>query len=346
MAHPFQRHHETAPMITQVWGETLAPVVAALIVDQPSLASRIVLASRRVVHALAAYIYHALESQHDTAQIAREIDRQDVRALLSLAISNPHPRFYRMLERLGPTALNMTTYQNLNDVLHGPAADLLMTADGITDSHLNLVGTIVADPVLLAARKAIAWSGADLQHLQHALVYLRAKGLSDDIEKLPPGAGWKSILRRISTDLGRARAPRASFEAPTGWRQIEDVAGLWRIGTALGNCVSSLRSGGDAYIRDLIAGHSVYLVHDDEPVILACIRKVGPNFWTLGETTTARIGSDIMRGCEALRTGLIKAIAATGGALLHGSPLLAMHSIAWRSERGTDDVLDDLDDVA
>jgi hypothetical protein len=346
MAHPFRHHQETAPMITLVWGENLAPVVAALIVDWPNLARRMVLAPRRVVHALAAYIHHALESQYDTAKIAREIGTRDVRALLSEAIPNPHPRFYRMLDRLGPTALNVTTYQCLNDVLHGPAADLLLDAYEVTDSHLNVVTQIVADPVLLAARKAIGWSEPDLRHLQHALTYLRAKGLSDDIEKLPPGAGWKSVLRRISSDLGRARAPRAGFEAPTGWRQVEDVAGLWQVGTALGNCVSSLRSGGDAYIEGLIGGHVVYLAHNDEPVMLACVRTVGPNLWTLGETTTSRTGSDIMRAREGLRTGLIKAIAETGGTLLDQSPLSAIQSIVWRAECGAGDDPDNLDEVA
>lgn len=113
-------------MIALVWGTSLGPVVAALIVDQPRLASRLALAPRRVMHALAAYICHALAMQQDTAQIAREIERQDVRALLSQAIPNPHPRLYRMLDRLGPTALDMAVHTRLNEVLHGPAADLLL----------------------------------------------------------------------------------------------------------------------------------------------------------------------------------------------------------------------------
>ena len=347
MAHPFM-HHETAPMISLVWGQNLASVVAALIVDHPGLAARIALAPRRVVHALAAYIQHALGEQHDIKQIASEIERRDVRALLSDAVMNPHPRFYRMLDRLGPTVVDMATYRRLNDVLHGAAADLLLDADEVTDEHLRVLTQIVADPVLLAARKALMWSGADLQNLQHALAYLRVTGLSDDIEKLPPGAGWKAILRRISSDLGRARAPKVSFAAPAGWRQIEDVAGLWRIGTALGNCVSSFRSGGEGHIEQLINGDAVYLARDDEPVMLACIKKVGPNLWTLSETTTARHGSDIMQAREALRADLIIAIAETGGSLLDHAPLSAMRSISWRTQRaghGADLDLDDLDDL-
>jgi hypothetical protein len=344
MAHPF-RQHEVAPMIALVWGKNLAPVVSALIVDQPGLATRIVLAPRRVMHALAAYIHHGVEAQHDIKQIAIAIERQDIRVLLSDAIINPHPRFYRMLDRLGSTALDMTVYRRLNDVLHAPAADLLLDTDVVTENHLNLATQIVADPVLLAARKAIKWSEIDLQHLQHALKYLRVKGLSNDIEKLPPGAGWKSILRRISNDLGRVRAPRASFAAPAGWRQIDDLAGLWRVGTALGNCVSSFRSGGDNHIEQLIAGDAVYLAHDEEPMMLACIRKVGPNLWTISETTTSRNGSDIMSEREVLHADLVAAIAETGGALLDHAPLSAMRAIAWRTERGDDD-WDDLDDVA
>ena len=41
MAHPFNPHAETAPMLSLVWGESLGAVVATLIVDQPRLASRL-----------------------------------------------------------------------------------------------------------------------------------------------------------------------------------------------------------------------------------------------------------------------------------------------------------------
>lgn len=234
-------------MVTLVWGNNLAPVVSALIVDKPGLASRFVLAPRRVVHSLAAYIHHAIEAQHDITRIGADIEGREVRALLSKAVVNPHPQLYRMLDRLGPTALEMATYRRLNDVLHGPAGSLLLDTDEITDSHLNVLINSVTDPVLLAARKAIKWSDTDLRHLKHALKYLRVKGLSNDIEKLPEGAGWKAILRRISSDVGRARAPTASFAIPTGWRQVENVAGLWQVGTALGNCVSSFRSGVESH---------------------------------------------------------------------------------------------------
>jgi hypothetical protein len=344
MAHPFE-HRETAPMIALVWGRTLAPIVSAMIVAQPGLAPRIVLAPRRVIHSVAAYIHHAL-TDWDIQQIAREIEAQDVRLLLSRAVMNPHPRLYRMLDRVGPTALDLTFYQRLNDVLNGPAADLLLDVDEVTETHLKLATKIIADPVLLAARKAIGWSQGDLTHLQHLLKYLRVTGLSNDIEKLPTGAGWKSILRRISSDMGRARAPRASFAVPVGWRQIEDVAGLWLVGTTLGNCVSSFRSGGEGYVAQLVSGAAVYLAHDIEPVMLACIRNVGPNLWTLGETTTSRPGSDIMVAREALRTGLTIAIAETGGALLDHSPVTAMQAIASRTEGGVENLEDDLDEMA
>jgi hypothetical protein len=345
MAHPFKQA-ETAPMIALVWGKTLAPIVSAMIVDQPGLAPRFVLAPRRVVHSIAAYILHAL-AQQNIQQIAREIETRDVRALLAGAVMNPHPRLYRRLDRIGPSALETTFYERLNEVLHGPAADLLLDIEEVSEMHLGFVTQIVTDPVLLAARKAIGWSEIDLKHLQHVLRYLRVTGLSDEIEWPPTGAGWKSILRRISSDMGRARAPRASFAAPLGWRQIEDVAGLWQVGTTLGNCVASFRSGGEGYVEQLIAGDAVYLAHDEAPIMLACVRNVGPNLWVLGETTTSRPGSDIMKVRKALRTGLANAIAGSGGALLDHSPLTAMQSIAWRTEEGVMlNLEDDLADVA
>jgi hypothetical protein len=181
-----------------------------------------------------------------------------------------------------------------------------------------------------------------------------ADALRQDDVSLPSAIRWLrrrmralAILRRISSDMGRARAPRARFAAPVGWRQIEDVAGLWRVGHTLENCVASFRAGGEGYVEQLVSGDAVYLAHDDEPAMLACIRNVGPNLWTLGETTISRRGSDIMKTREALRAGLTIAIAGTGGTLLDHSPITAMQSIAWRTEGGViEDLEDDLDDAA
>lgn len=343
MAHPFGRP-ETAPMLTLVWGPTLAPVVSTLIVARPVLAQRLVLAPRRVVHAVAAFIHYAVGAQHDPKQIADEIEGQHVRVLLARAVTDPHRRLYRTLGRLGPSVLDGAFYPRLNTMLHGPAADVVLEAEEVTAHHLDLVAEIIADPVLLAARKAIGSSRSDLQHLQHTLVYLRIKGWADDIEKLPPGSGWKAVMRRISSDLGRARAPEVTFGVPAGWRHVASVADLWRVGTAMGNCVASLHSGGDGYIHQLISGDAVYLVRDGKPMMLACIRNVGPNLWTLAETSASRPGPDIVAARKMLREGLRGSIREIGGALLEQSPLSSIQTLAWRGARDTDAEVGGLED--
>jgi len=73
---------------------------------------------------------------------------------------------------------------------------------------------------------------------------------------------------------------------------------------------------------------------------------VRPGPLAIGETTTSRIGSDIMKARDDLRAGLIKSIAAAGGALLEEAPLSAIRSIVWRAENGSEDELDYLDNVA
>jgi hypothetical protein len=333
-------------MIALVWGEKLGPVVSALIRERPGLARRLVFAPRRVVHSVAAYVHHALVAEHGVEHIAREIDQQDVRALLSSAILTPHPRLYRTLERLGPTALALSAYRHLDEVLSGPAADLLAQGGEITENHLDIVDEIVGDPVLLAARKAIGWSVGNVETLQHALTYLRAVGLSRDIEALPPGSGWRAILRRISSDLGRGRGPGLPFALPAEWRHIESVADLWQVGGALGNCVASIRSGGEGYIDGLLNGDAVYLARI-EPTMLACIRRVGPNLWMLAEKSISRPGSAEATAAEVLTAGLTASIIATGGQLLDQAPLSAIRNIAWRVERTAEnDDLDDLEDAA
>jgi len=141
--------------------------------------------------------------------------------------------------------------------------------------------------------------------------------------------------------LGRALAPNASFDVPAGWRQVQCVAELWSLGTAMGNCVASLSSGGDEHIEQLISGEAVYLAHDNEPIMLACVRKVGPKLWTLAETNTSRPGSSIMTTRKVLHASLTSNISKTGGALLDRSPIASMQSMAWRASRGADEELDD-----
>jgi hypothetical protein len=347
MAHPFRPLKEVAPMLA-MWGK-IAPVVASLIVARPALAARLMLAPSRIVHALAAYVQHAHAASHTVGEIADALGRQHVRDLLASAIPNIHPRLLGILGRMGPAVADLTFYRRLNDALHGTAADLILGADKITENHLHIVAEIVADPVLLAARKTIGSSRSNLESLQLAIRYLRATGLASDIEVLQQGSGWRAILRRISSDLGRARAPSPPFVIPAGFRQIESVADLWRMGTVLNNCVASLSSGGEEYVDDLINGDAVYIA-DAKPTMLACIRRVsGPNFWVLAETTTGRVGSDLMTARLALRSALISTIADAGGALLDQSPLAVIRSIAWRAERVEPMAggnLGDLEDVA
>jgi hypothetical protein len=49
------------------------------------------------------------------------------------------------------------------------------------------------------------------------------------------------------------------------------------------------------------------------------------------------------RARDDLRVGLIKAIGATGGALLEETPLSAIRSLVWRAQNGADDDLGDVD---
>jgi hypothetical protein len=104
-------------MISLVWGHTLAPIVSAMVVAEPGFSQRLVLAPRRVINSVAAYIHHAIDAEQNIEQIAREIEAQDVRVLLSNVVTSSNPRLYRMLDRVGPTALDLNFYQRLDAVL-------------------------------------------------------------------------------------------------------------------------------------------------------------------------------------------------------------------------------------
>ena len=98
----------------------------------------------------------------DPGDIAADVEARDVRDLLATALRNPHPRLFRMLDRLGPRALKMGVYRRLNDTLHGPAAAALLDDVELNDAVLRIAEQVAEDPVLLAARRAIGSSSADL----------------------------------------------------------------------------------------------------------------------------------------------------------------------------------------
>ncbi len=204
-------------MIACVWGPALSSTVAALIVERPRLGHRLALAQRRVVHGLSAYIHHALEQNLDPSAIAAEVDLRDIRDLLADAVPNVHPRLYGLFDRLGHQAMPYAFYCRMNNVLWGPASDLLLSStEPVSESFLRIVETVVSDPVLLAFRTAIGRSTDSLIVVQSLVAFLRATGLSVDLEALPPGSGWRALARRIKSDLGRAIAPPLPFGCPNG----------------------------------------------------------------------------------------------------------------------------------
>lgn len=124
---------EASPMIACVWGDVLGPVVARLIVERPSadLGRRLALAPRRVIHALAMFLWHAQETSRPN--LAEEVETRDVRELLAEAMPGAHPRLYGRLAKLDPVVKPMKFYRHLNRAL--AAADVLALEHGDCESE-------------------------------------------------------------------------------------------------------------------------------------------------------------------------------------------------------------------
>ena len=318
-------------MIRATWGDALAPTVAVLIVERPHLAHRLALAPRRVLHALSAFIMHALEQGAGTSSIAADVDTLDIRNLLGRAIPTVHRRLYGLLDRAGEQARPLAFYRRTNSILCGPAASLLLSSDAVDEACLRVVEQLVSEPALLAAHKAIGRSDHSLHQLKAVLAYLRATGLALDVEQLPSGAGWRSIKRRLTADLGRAVAPPLPFRCPTGWRHVDRLSDLFDLGRQFGNCVAGISSGGSHHLVQFISGAEVFLASDGEPALASAL-SVGPHLWVLAETAIGRQhlgGSPLIGG---LRIALGEVLAEAGHMLLEIAPASAMQSISWHAE--------------
>ena len=348
MAHPFGKCTETAPMIRATWGETLSSTVAALIVERQQLGHRLALAPCRVMHTLAAFIAHSLEQGVSMSSIAEAVDTQDIRDLLGRAIPATHPRLYGLLDRVGEQARPLAFYLRMNQILSGPASALLLSSDPVDEACLRVVEELLSEPVLLAAHQAIGRSDFALNHLKSALAYLRATGLAHDVEQLPSGAGWRSIKRRISTDLGRGTAPSLPFRCPDGWRHDSPLSDIFEVGRKLRNCVAGIGGGGTHHFVQFFSGAEIFFASDGEPLALASIQNVGPRLWVVCETAIERPRPGQSYVIDEIRTALSEVLAEAGHALLDAAPVSAFQTIAFKAEYNTDqgDGDDDIDAAA
>lgn len=345
MAHPFTKHDETAPMIACVWGTALSPTVAALIVERQHLGHRFSLAPRRVLHALSAFISHALEQDMSASEIAADVDRRDIRDLLACAIPIVHPRLFKLLDRCGEHAKPLAFYKRINEFLHGPASSLLLESEIVDEACLQIVEELVAEPVLLAARRAIGRSQSNLRLLRSVIAFLRATGLSLDAEQLPAGSGWRSIQRRLSSDLGRGVAPPLPCRCPDGWRQVTKLSDLFKLGRDLENCVAGVGGGGEHHLVNFITGEEFFLVSDSAPPALTSVQSAGPTLWIISQMAVGRGRPETGLLLGELRTAMRAVLTEAGHTLLEITPTSAIQSISYRAERavelGEDEDLDD-----
>ncbi len=293
---------------------------------------------------MSAYIHHALAQDLDPSAIAASVDGQDIRDLLASAVSNVHPRLFGMLDRLGDKSLPLAFYRRVNEILRGPASDLLLACEVVNEPGLGIIEVIAKDPVLLAAHKAIANNNSNLNVVRSAVAFVRASGLSVDVEQLPTGSSWRALKRRVTADLARASAPPLKFRQPEGWAHVEKMSEMLRIGIELENCVATFGSGGGHHLFNFMSDIEVFFISEAEPLTLAAVQSVGPGLWKITEMEGAARAPGTFPHYQELRDTLNKALAEVGHILLETAPASALQSITWRADSGTsageDDELD------
>jgi hypothetical protein len=316
-------------MLTGIWGSRLAQTVAAMIVARPDLGRRLSLAPRRVVHAIAIHLYRALDASCRPLDMAEAVEHRDVRDLLLDAMPGRHPMMFGVLDRAGARVRSPEFYERLNTVLGGPAADIVTRAELIGQDLIDIAERVSRDPVLLAARHAFGHSRSNVRMLSTVLGYLRDAGLAKDIERLPDGAGWRAISRRITADLSRARASCVPFDAPPGWRQIESLGDLWSVGRRMGNCVADLTTGNLTFFRGLVSGQMVFFTTTEQAEGLVAITMLGTRMWTIEEMSgmaNRRIPQQVV---DDFRGGLTACMARVGHRFVEDDPFAAMTSFLW-----------------
>lgn len=94
---------------------------------------------------------------------------------------------------------------------------VLLEAEKINNGLLLVLDRIAKDLVPLAVHSAIGSSQQNTTIMITVTRYLHVIRLAKAIERLPDGASWKAIYKRVRLDLAYARSPTAPFAAPDGW---------------------------------------------------------------------------------------------------------------------------------
>lgn len=244
---------------------------------------------------------------------------------------------------MGDRSLPLAFYRRVNEILHGPASDLLLACEVVNEPGLGIIEVIAKDPVLLAAQKAIGSSHSNLNVMVSALAFVRASGLAVDVEQLPTGSGWRALKRRVTADLARASAPTLKFRKPEGWAHVEKMSDMLRISIEMENCVASFGGGGGHHLFNFISGNEVFFVSETEPLTLVAVQNVGPGLWKITEMEGAARASATFPHFQELRDPLNKALAEVGHMLLETAPASALQSITWRAESGAGALGEDIE---
>jgi hypothetical protein len=343
---------ERAPLLL-VFGD-LAPRVAALVRARPTLVSRLIVAPREAIHAVAAYLCLAANASKPDTEVAEIVDETDPRHLLRAAIPNCPRRLYRALDRAGDRVHPRRYYERLGTVCTGPFADALLDGD-LTEGRIGYYEALARmDPAMVALQSGLRENSYVAEGVDCMLALLRAHGvLRDEDIRLPPRAGTPAIARRLRAALARIEAPDPGFAVPPPFRLIRTTEELRRIGKQFGNCVALPQWGAARFHLDLVNGAGVFLI-SDAPLVLALLSRVADRAWHLEQC----VGPKNPSPPPGVRAALIRDLTAAGLRIVSADPQSSLGRLEQEARRtrpaagnhevdlDDDDEDDDMDGIA
>ncbi|MGK7866123.1 hypothetical protein [Falsiroseomonas sp. E2-1-a20] len=262
----------------------LAPRVATLIRTRPQIVVRLINAPREAVHAIAAFLFLAPESQGADDEVAALIYDMDPRDLLRTALPTCPPSLYRALDHAGDRVHPCTFYERLGALCQSPYATALLKGNTIDDARLRFFERLAQmDPALSDIAESLDERGHLAEAADSMVALLRARGaLRDDDLELPPRAGVRAITRRLRAALSRIEAPDPGFLAPPPFRFVRNTDELQRIGRTFGNCVAVPQWNAARQHVNLIQGTSAFLI-SDHPPMLASLHRFADRVWQVDQ---------------------------------------------------------------
>jgi hypothetical protein len=273
---------EHAPMLADIWTD-LSSDVLALVQQHPRLWFRLMAAGKSQFHAYVIWLRMAARDK-DEQVVACHLYDNHPRDLIAEVLPDVDHRFWRLLAKLPPRALEHRHYLRLERLAKTPVVAAMLSADDLRPQHLSFYDGIKdLDPLVIEANQVLDLR-IDFAHMLHSgLAILRKYKLLEADEQaakiLRSIKKRKGLQQFLLRRLGKIEVSTPEMPTDSPLKPISNLNNLIREAQAFRNCIRWNAS----YWSSLVSGRTLFFVWKSEPKAIMEVEVLLPGLITITE---------------------------------------------------------------